>query len=121
MLIEGVATFLLQRPALSSPLKARARRVKEVLANPKYGDAWTPYPFNSGYFMCLRLRGVNAERVRVRLYRSPAEIEHTILAIGSHDITLDVIAQFLAARNRRLRQRHRRAAPAFRWVCQRLR
>ncbi len=42
------------------------------------------------------------ERVRVRLYRSPAEIEHTILAIGSHDITLDVIAQFLAARGRRL-------------------
>ena len=42
------------------------------------------------------------ERVRVRLYRPPAEIEHTILAIGSHDITLDVIAQFLAARGRRL-------------------
>jgi putative molybdopterin biosynthesis protein len=42
------------------------------------------------------------EKVRVRLYRSIAEIERTILAIGSHDITLDVIAQFLAARNRRL-------------------
>jgi len=42
------------------------------------------------------------EKVKVRLYRSTAEIERTILAIGSHDITLDVIAQFLAARNRRL-------------------
>jgi len=42
------------------------------------------------------------EEVDVRLYRSTAEIERTILAIGSHDITLDVMAQFLAARNRRL-------------------
>jgi len=42
------------------------------------------------------------EQVRVRLYRSPKEIERTIFAIGSHDITLDVMAQFLAARDRRL-------------------
>jgi putative molybdopterin biosynthesis protein len=35
--------------------------------------------------------------VRVRLYRSPAELSNTILAIGSHDMTLDLLAQFLAA------------------------
>ncbi|HEY5668704.1 MAG TPA: molybdopterin biosynthesis protein [Anaerolineales bacterium] len=40
--------------------------------------------------------------VLVRLYRSPGELERTIFAIGSHDITLDVMAQFLAAKNRRL-------------------
>ncbi len=40
--------------------------------------------------------------VSVRLYRSPAEIERTIFAIGSHDITLDVLAQFLSKRDRRL-------------------
>ena len=34
--------------------------------------------------------------VKVRLYRSPAEIERTIFAIGSHDMTLDLLAQFLA-------------------------
>ena len=38
----------------------------------------------------------------VRLYVPPAEIEKTILAIGSHDISLDVIAQFLSTRGRRL-------------------
>jgi putative molybdopterin biosynthesis protein len=38
----------------------------------------------------------------VRLYRMPAEIERTILAIGSHDLTLDLMAQFLNVRNRRL-------------------
>jgi len=42
------------------------------------------------------------EEVSVRLYRSPAEIERTILSIGSHDMTLDVLAQFLAAKDRRL-------------------
>jgi len=40
--------------------------------------------------------------VRVRLYRSAAEIERTIMAIGSHDMTLDLVAQFLAGRGRRL-------------------
>ncbi|MFC1996498.1 molybdopterin biosynthesis protein [Chloroflexota bacterium] len=42
------------------------------------------------------------ERVKVRLYRSMADIERTILSIGSHDITLDVMAQFLAMKGRRL-------------------
>lgn len=40
--------------------------------------------------------------VQVRLYRSRAELEKTIFAIGSHDMTLDLIAQFLAKRSRRL-------------------
>ncbi len=38
----------------------------------------------------------------VRLYRNPAELDRTIFAIGSHDMTLDLMAQFLAARRRRL-------------------
>jgi putative molybdopterin biosynthesis protein len=40
--------------------------------------------------------------VNVNLYRHPDEIEKTIFAIGSHDITIDILAQYLAARNRRL-------------------
>ncbi len=48
-------------------------------------------------------QGMSAgEEVTVRLYRSPDEIDRTIFAIGSHDITLDVMAQFLAERERRL-------------------
>jgi putative molybdopterin biosynthesis protein len=47
-------------------------------------------------------QGLSAgETVTVRLYHHPSEIERTIFAIGSHDITLDVIAQFLAPRDRR--------------------
>ena len=40
--------------------------------------------------------------VKVRLYRTPAEIDKTIFAIGSHDLTLDLMAQFLAGKDRRL-------------------
>lgn len=40
--------------------------------------------------------------VRVRLYRSPAQIDNTIFMIGSHDMTLDLLAQYLAQRGRRL-------------------
>lgn len=48
-------------------------------------------------------QGLSAgDPVTVHLYRSPREIERTILAIGSHDMTLDLMAQFLAGRGRRL-------------------
>jgi putative molybdopterin biosynthesis protein len=47
-------------------------------------------------------------QVMVHLYRSKAEIMQTIVAIGSHDLTLDLLAQFLAARGsgRRLSSAH---------------
>src|SRR5690606_20087034 len=48
-------------------MKRRANRVKELLDSGRYGDIWTYYPFNSGYFMCLKLSGVTAEEVRTRL------------------------------------------------------
>jgi molybdopterin molybdotransferase/putative molybdopterin biosynthesis protein len=47
-------------------------------------------------------QGVEAgEIVTVRLYRSRAELERTIFCIGSHDVILDLLAQFLAERQRR--------------------
>jgi putative molybdopterin biosynthesis protein len=42
------------------------------------------------------------EQVQVRLYRPKAELDKTIFCIGSHDMTLDLIAQFLAGHDRRL-------------------
>jgi putative molybdopterin biosynthesis protein len=43
--------------------------------------------------------GVHAgEPVTVELYRDPVDIDHTIIAIGSHDLVLDLLAQFLAER-----------------------
>lgn len=40
--------------------------------------------------------------VEVRLYRNMAEIERTILIIGSHDLTLDLLGQHLASSGHRL-------------------
>lgn len=48
-------------------MKDRAQEVKKVLAYLKYQEAWDAYPFNSGYFMCLNLKTVEAEPLRVHL------------------------------------------------------
>ncbi|PIE75182.1 MAG: hypothetical protein CSA18_01225 [Deltaproteobacteria bacterium] len=49
-------------------LKERANKVKEVVYNSKYADFFTPYPFNSGYFMCIKLKkNVDAEKLRLHL------------------------------------------------------
>ena len=48
-------------------LQNRARCVKEALSSPEYDKAWSVYPFNSGYFMCIRLKTVNAEALRCHL------------------------------------------------------
>ena len=48
-------------------------------------------------------QGVEAgEKIGIRLYRSREEIERTIFCIGSHDLTLDLLSQFLAEKGRRL-------------------
>ncbi len=41
-------------------------------------------------------------QISVRLYRPVTELRNTILAIGSHDISLDILSQHLAKYNRRL-------------------
>lgn len=48
-------------------MQQRAQRVKDVLKDPKYQDAWDVYPFNAGYFMCIGLKTVDAETLRLHL------------------------------------------------------
>jgi aspartate/methionine/tyrosine aminotransferase len=48
-------------------LKERAMEVKRVLKDPGYAEAFSAYPFNSGYFMCLRIIKADAEKLRVHL------------------------------------------------------
>ncbi|AIQ70831.1 aminotransferase class I/II-fold pyridoxal phosphate-dependent enzyme [Paenibacillus graminis] len=49
-------------------MKGRANKVKALLDSGKYGDeVWTYYPFNSGYFMCLKLHTVSADALRLHL------------------------------------------------------
>jgi len=66
-------------------MKSRADKVKQVLKDPKYDDAWTVYPFNSGYFMCVQLKTVNAEKLRKHLLD---QYGIGVIALGEHDIRI---------------------------------
>jgi len=59
--------FIAQKQEKFEIMKGRSLAVKEVLDNGRFGDVWTYYPFNSGYFMCLKLKGVEAEPLRLHL------------------------------------------------------
>jgi len=49
-------------------LRARYERVKQILAaHPEYKENFTALPFNSGYFMCVRLAHADPEQVRQKL------------------------------------------------------
>ena len=46
-------------------LYARYLKVKETLKNGKYKECFSAFPFNSGYFMCVKLKdGIDGEKVR---------------------------------------------------------
>ncbi len=64
-------------------LRTRAETVKSVLQDPKYASAWDVYPFNSGYFMCIRLKSVKAEELRVHLLDNYGV---GLIALGEHDL-----------------------------------
>ena len=66
-------------------LRQRAEKVYEVSRAPRFRESWQVYPFNSGYFMCLKVRGVGAEELRVNLLD-----DHGVglIATGPHDIRI---------------------------------
>ncbi|EHS56278.1 aminotransferase class I/II-fold pyridoxal phosphate-dependent enzyme [Paenibacillus kribbensis] len=88
-------TFVLE--ALKSPdfeqqkkekfqiMKGRANKVKALLDSGKYKDVWSYYPFNSGYFMCLKLNGLSAERLRIHLLE---QYGVGTIALGEHDLRI---------------------------------
>lgn len=64
-------------------MRGRAQEVNRVLRDTRYQDAWKPYPFNSGYFMCLRLKTVEAEPLRVHLLEKYGV---GLISLGSTDL-----------------------------------
>ena len=49
-------------------LKSRYDEIRRILAEPpEYGGTFEVMPFNSGYFMCVRPKGIDAESVRKHL------------------------------------------------------
>lgn len=75
--------FAAQKEEKYELMRARARRVMEALREPSYAEVWEPYPFNAGYFMCLRLNGMDAEAFRSKLLD---EYGIGVIADGATDI-----------------------------------
>jgi len=124
-----LARWLGRKPHRPQTLKAHLTR---KLASPagdddyvrvavgKVGEKWLAAPLARGAGVLTSLvradgivivpRGLQGydagAEVEVRLYHPPHELEDTIFAIGSHDVILDLLAQFLSARNRRLASAH---------------
>ena len=56
-----------ERDAKCDTLRVRAERVYEVANRPRFADSFSVYPFNSGYFMLVKVAGVDAEMLRLHL------------------------------------------------------
>jgi len=75
--------FRKQQAEKVAVLRARAAVVAKECRKAEYADCWDVYPFNSGYFMCLRLKDADADTVRVRLLD-----EHGVglIALGKREV-----------------------------------
>lgn len=57
--------YAAQKEAKYKIMKTRYDAVKEALSVKKYEECFTPVPYNSGYFMCIKLvEGLDAEKIR---------------------------------------------------------
>jgi aspartate/methionine/tyrosine aminotransferase len=74
-----------EREEKRSLLEARAREVDRVARLPRYASSWDVYPFNSGYFMLIKVKGVQANRLREHLLDA-----HQVGLISTADTDLRV-------------------------------
>jgi aspartate/methionine/tyrosine aminotransferase len=75
--------FRPQQAEKVATLRARAAVTARECRKAEYADCWDVYPFNSGYFMCLRIKDADAEAVRARLLD-----DHGVgtISIGKRDL-----------------------------------
>ena len=64
-------------------LRERAERVDLSARSSRFSDSWEVYRFNSGYFMCLKIKGVSAENVRRHLLD---RYQTGLIATAEHDL-----------------------------------
>jgi aspartate/methionine/tyrosine aminotransferase len=74
MISQSLVEKALQSGAISEErkqkhgmLEARAKEVFRVAHESKYAGSWDVYPFNSGYFMLIKVKGVDANKLREHL------------------------------------------------------
>ncbi|MDE7168727.1 MAG: aminotransferase class I/II-fold pyridoxal phosphate-dependent enzyme, partial [Mucispirillum sp.] len=59
--------FMKEKNECGKIIEKRCLKVKEILNTMNYQDQFSPYPFNSGYFMCVKLAKIDAETLRTAL------------------------------------------------------
>jgi aspartate/methionine/tyrosine aminotransferase len=65
------SSYASQKASKYEILKRRYLKIREILAaHPEYQESFVPVPFNSGYFMCVKPIGADAEAVRKDLLAS---------------------------------------------------
>ena len=77
--------LLVEQREKKAILQARAEKVHAILSSPKYAALWEPYPFNAGYFMCLKLKALDAETYRKHLLEKYGV---GVIADGDRDIRI---------------------------------
>lgn len=79
------ADFAVQKTEKYNIMKGRANKVKALLDSGRFSAVWDYYPFNSGYFMCLKLKTVKAEQLRTHLLN---EYAVGTIALGETDLRI---------------------------------
>jgi aspartate/methionine/tyrosine aminotransferase len=79
------ATIDAERKQKCELLRQRATEVHKIASQPRFAESWEVYPFNSGYFMLIRVKGVEAEALRVHLLEAHGT---GLIATGPSDIRI---------------------------------
>ena len=87
---EAVAAEQKEKRAI---LEARARESQRILDSGDFSDVWDAYPFNSGYFLCLKLKGLSADGYRKHLLETRGI---GVIADGETDVRVAFSAVELA-------------------------
>lgn len=89
-----------QKAACFATLAGRYHEIRSILgANRRYAESFTAMPFNSGYFMCVKPRGVAAEAVRRRLvekYSTGTVVVSGLLRIAFSSVPRDKLGRLFA-------------------------
>lgn len=84
-----------QKEAKYNTLQKRYQKIVDILeTHPEYQDSFEPMPFNSGYFMCVKLNGADPEAVRTELleaYDTGVIVLSGVIRLAFSAVPLDLL------------------------------
>jgi aryl-alcohol dehydrogenase-like predicted oxidoreductase len=90
-----------EKKAKYAVLRARYREIRRILKkNPSFAESFEAMPFNSGYFMCVKPKGVEAEAVRKRLiegYSTGTIVLSGLIRLAFSTVPLEKLSSLFAS------------------------